>query len=32
MQSLQKVVEMTDLTESFPFIIYLLNLEKYLMS
>ena len=33
MQSVQKVVQMTDLIlKSFPFIIHLLNLEKHLMS
>jgi len=32
MQSVQKVVQMTDLIETFPFIIYLLNLEKHVMS
>jgi len=32
MQSVQKVVQMTDLIESFPFIIYLYNLEKHSMS
>jgi len=32
MQSVQKVVQMTDLIKSFPFIIYLLNLKNHLMS
>jgi len=32
MQSVQKVVQMTDLIESFPSIIYLLNLDNHLMS